>query len=301
MLDNLRYIRAFLTLARVGNFTRAAAEMYMSQSALTVQIRQLENDVGAILVNRGKRRISLTQAGQDVFASFERLIIDSEEIVSRTQAIAGLRRGLVSIAVLPTIASNLVPSAVKRFTDLYPGVVVQIRDLVAVKITESVKAEEVDFVIGGRPAMERWLLGSHLFTDRMGAFIPDAHPLESQPFVTLKQLSEVSLVLPRRDSSVREIVESAFKRERWSFKYAYEANYLSTALGLAKVGLGIAILPEMPTNSDDLQGITFVPIRRPELRRKIEVLRRSDRTLSPAALKMLEIIQDVARERYPRR
>jgi len=301
MIDNIRHIRAFLTLARVGNFTRAAAEMHMSQSALTVQIRQLESDLGATLFDRGKRRVSLTQVGQDVFGPLERLVIDSEEVVSRTRDIAGLRRGLVSMAILPSIAAGLIPAAVQRFTKLHPGIVVQIRDVVTAKIAEAVKSEEVDFGIGSRSASERELLSFTLFTDRLGTFVSESHPLAKQPFVTLKQLAETSLILPGRDSSVREIVEAAFKRDGLPFTYAYETNYMSTALGLVECGIGAAVLPEMISGAGCPSKIKCLPIRKPELGRKVEVLQRRDRTLSPAAQKMLEIIREIVKTRYGKR
>jgi DNA-binding transcriptional LysR family regulator len=205
------------------------------------------------------------------------------------------------MAVLPSIAAGLIPAAVQRFTKLHPGIVVQIRDVVTAKITEAVKAEEVDFGIGGRSATERELLGATLFTDRMGAFVSESHPLAKHPFVTLKQLSETSLILPRHDSSVREIVEAAFKRENYPFTYAYEANYMSTALGLVEIGAGVAVLPEIATGSECSSKIKCLPIRQPELSRKVEVLQRRDRTLSPAALKMLEIIREIAKSRFGRR
>lgn len=92
--------------ASACNFTRAAMELHVSQSAFTVQIRQLEDALGVTLFDRSKRRVALTSAARDVLAPLERLIVDAEAIVARTRQLAGLRRGIVSIGVLPSMAAR---------------------------------------------------------------------------------------------------------------------------------------------------------------------------------------------------
>jgi LysR family transcriptional regulator, carnitine catabolism transcriptional activator len=294
MIDNLRHIRAFLAVSRMGNFTRAAAELRISQSALTVQVKQLESDLGITLFDRGKRRVSLTQAGRDVLVPLERLLIDAEEVVSRTSQLSGLRRGIVALAVLPSIATLLIPLAVQRFTKLYPGVVVQIRDVVAEKVIGAVKAEAVDFGIGVRSRRDRELRTVPLLVDRLFAFVPESHAFAAQRSVSFRQMASSHLILTGPDSSVREIVEYAFRRESLPLSFAYETNYMSTALGLVNAGLGVAILPEAATGVDSFPKTKRLPIQKPELSRKIDLIQKKDRSLSPAALKMVEIIKELA-------
>jgi DNA-binding transcriptional LysR family regulator len=261
---------------------------------LTVQIKQLESDLGITLFDRGKRRVSLTQAGRDVQVPLERLLIDAEEIVSRTSQLSGLRRGIVALAVLPSIATLLIPLAVQRFTKLYPGVVVQIRDVVAEKVIGAVKAEEVDFGIGVRSRRDRELRTVPLLVDRLFAFVPESHAFAAQRFVSFRQMASSHLILTGPDSSVREIVEYAFRQESLPLSFAYETNYMSTALGLVNAGLGVAILPEAAAGVDSFPKTKRLPIQKPELSRKIDIIQKKDRSLSPAALKMVEIIKDVA-------
>jgi LysR family carnitine catabolism transcriptional activator len=293
MIDNLRHIRAFLVVARIGNFTRAAVELRMSQSALTVQIKQLENDLGITLFDRGKRKVSLTQAGQDLLLPLERILIDAEAIVSRTNELSGLRRGIVTMAVLPSIASRLIPAAVARFAKLHPGVVVQIQDIVAEKIVEAVKREDVDFGIGSRMRPDRELKTMPLLLDRLFAFVPKSHALASQRSVTFHQIASSPLILTGKDSSVRAMVESAFKGEEIPLAFAYETNYMSTALGLVNAGLGVAILPETAIDDESSSNIKKLLIQKPDLSRKIDLIQKRDRTLSPAASKMVQILKQL--------
>jgi LysR family transcriptional regulator, carnitine catabolism transcriptional activator len=294
MIEDMRHIRAFLAVARIGNFTRAAAELHVSQSALTVQIRQLEESLGSALFDRGKRHIALTQAGKEVRAPLEKILVDTEAVISRTRELTSLRRGLVTMAVLPSLAAQMVPKVLERFTRLHPGIEVRIRDIVAERIVEAVRKEEVDFGIGSMLRPERELKSRLLRVDRLCAFVPAGHPLARQASVSFGELLTHSLILTGKDSSVRAIFEDGVKRLKIAPAMAYETNYMSTAIGLAKAGLGIAILPEAAAEIDKSAEIRCVAIRNPVLSRKIEIVERKDRSLSPSALKMVEILKQVA-------
>ncbi len=294
MIQDLRHIRAFLAAARHGNFTRAAMEMHISQSAFTVQIRQLEDALGVALFDRSKRRVALTSAGRELLQPLERLIVDAESIVSKTRQLAGLRRGMINVAALPTVAARLLPDAIKRFADAYPGIVVQLRDMAGEKIIEAVKKEEVDFGIGSRIRVDREIRTTLLFADRLCAFIPGDHLLARRETAALKDLAAFPLIVTGKDSSVRELLEKSLKREKTSFKVAFETNYMTTAIGMVRAGLGIAILPESAATLENPGQMRCVFIARPTLSRKIEIIQRKDRSLSPAAQKLAEILTRMA-------
>ena len=132
MIHDLRHIRAFLALARAGSFTRAAAELHMAQPTLTVQIQQLEAAVGVKLFDRNKRHVALTQAGRDLLVPLERILIDVEAIAASTEELLEHRRGLVTVAALPSVAAGLLPRAIKKLSESYPGITVRVHDGVAV-------------------------------------------------------------------------------------------------------------------------------------------------------------------------
>lgn len=289
----MRHIRAFLAVAQVGNFTRAAAELHVSQSALTVQIRQLEESLGAILFDRGKRHVTLTHVGRDVLVPLEKILVDTEAVISRTRELTSLRRGMVTMAVLPTIAAQIAPKAIQRFTELYPGIEVRIKDIVAERIIEAVKKEDVDFGIGCRLRPDKELRTRPLQVDRLCAFVPKDHPLTRRASVALAELLACPLIVTGKDSSVREIFEDTLKREKLALTIAYETNYMSTAIGLVKAGLGIAILPEAVSDMDISGEISCIVINKPPLSRKIEVIQRKDRSLSASAARLVDVFKQV--------
>ncbi len=290
----MRHIRAFLAVARIGNFTRAASELHGSQSALTVQIKQLEESLGVTLFDRGKRRVALTDAGKDVLVPLEKILVDTEAVVSRTRQMTSLRRGMLTMAVLPSIAAQVVPRAIQRFAKLYPGVEVRIKDIVAERILEAVKKEEVDFGIGSRLRLDVELKASPLQVGRLCAFVPKGHLLSKRDSISLIELTTHPLVVTGRDSGVREILEDALKRAKRPLTIAFEVNYMSTALGLVKEGLGIAILPEVVADMDQSGESICVAINKPVLSRRIEIIQRKDRSLSPSATRMVDILRQIS-------
>ena len=126
MIHDIRHIRAFLALARAGSFTRAAAELHVSQPTLTVQIQQLETAVGVKLFDRSKRHVALTQAGRDLLVPLERILIDVEAIATSTDELLAHRRGLVTVAALPSVAAGLLPRAIRKLSESYPGITVRV-------------------------------------------------------------------------------------------------------------------------------------------------------------------------------
>ena len=294
MIHDLRHIKAFLAAARIGNFTRAAVETHISQSAFTVQIRQLEDALGVRLFDRGKRRVVLTSAGRDLLAPLEQVIVEVESIVSRTRELSGLRRGIVRIAVLPSVAACFLPEALRRFTHEHPGIVVQIRDLVGARVLEAVRNDEVDVGIGSRIRADREIQIRPLLVDRLSAFVRKDHALARRQSVTLNEVAESPLIVTGKESSAREVLERSVKREKLPLNIAWETNYMTTALGLVRAGLGVAILPDSAVILENTAQIRRVVIARPALLRRIEIIQRKERTLSPAAMKLVEILNTIS-------
>ena len=294
MISDLRHIKAFLAAARIGNFTRAAAEMHISQSAFTVQIRQLEEALGVRLFDRSKRRVVLTAAGRELLGPLEQLILEVESIVSSTRELSGLRRGVVRVAVLPSVAACFLPEALRRFTQEHPGIVVQVKDIVGEQVLDAVRKDEVDFGIGTRIRADREVQIRPLLVDRLSAFVPKEHALAKRRSVTLNEVAQSPLIVTGKESSAREILERSVKRDKLPLNIAWETNYMTTALGLVRAGLGVAILPDSAVILENTAQIRRVVIARPALLRRIEIIQRKDRTLSPAAMKLVEILNSIS-------
>jgi LysR family carnitine catabolism transcriptional activator len=282
MIHELRHIRAFLKIAETRNFTRAANDLHVSQSALTVQVQQLEESLGVRLFDRNKRGVTLTAAGKDVFGPLQRLFNDAQTIVEHARDLSSASTGYVSIAALPTVCAGPLPELIRRFLDSHPGIRVQISDVIAERVREAVLKREVDFGIGTLHGRDAELRATPLFQDRLVAFAPPGHPLSEKRAVTLREASAHGLILPGRASSVREAVEAIAHRERLLLDIRYETNFMPTALAFVRANLGIAILPETAAGTDTSDIVT-VAFNNRFANRQIDLLQRRDATLSPAS------------------
>lgn len=282
MIHELRHIRAFLKIAETRNFTRAANDLHLSQSALTVQVQQLEESLGIQLFDRSKRGVTLTAAGRDVFGPLQRLFNDAKAIVEHARDLSSASTGFVTIAALPTVCAGVLPELVRSFIGTFPGIRVQIADVIAERVREAVLKREVDFGIGTRYGRVAELRATPLFQDRLMVFVPAGHPLALKQRISLREIAAYDLILPTRNSSVREAVEAIAHRERLALDTRYETNFMPTALAFVRAGLGIAILPESAAGSGTAEFMR-IPLNNKSSTREIELLQRRGSTLSPAA------------------
>ncbi len=287
MIHELRHIRAFLKISETRNFTRAADDLHISQSALTVQIQQLEESLGVQLFDRNKRGVTLTAAGREVLGPLQRLFHDAQSIVDHTRELSVASTGFVTVAALPTVCAGVLAELVQSFVKMHPGIRIQISDVVAERVREAVLKREVDIGIGTRHGRDADLRATPLFQDRLVVFVPTGHPLAKRNSVTLREANSFDLILPTRNSSVRETVEAMAHRERRALQTRHETNFMPTALAFVRAGLGIAILPESAAGQE-AHGLVKLPIHNRFCGRQIELLQRRDLTLSPAAERFVQ-------------
>jgi LysR family carnitine catabolism transcriptional activator len=295
MKNSIQHIQAFLAVARSGSFTKAANELHLSPSALTVQVQQLEDWLGVALLDRSPRHVSITAAGQDARGPMEKLLLDLDNIVTGSRDLAALRRGVVTIAALPSVCAGTLPPVLRLFRERFAGIEVRLHDLVAHRIHAQVRSAEVDFGIGVRPRLSHGLAFVPVLNDRLCAFVPLDHPLTRHATLSLAQLVDQPIILTGRDSSVREQVDALFDETRLTMLAGMEANYMSTVLALVRQGLGISVLPE--SAADSLEGLKRITIDHPGVNREIGLISRSGQPLSPAAQRCFDLCRsELARE-----
>ncbi|AIR87748.1 LysR family transcriptional regulator [Pseudomonas cremoricolorata] len=289
MKNALQHIRAFLAVAQTGNFAKAAAQLNLSPSALTVQVQQLEEWLGVTLLERSPRHLCLTAAGQNALLPMEKLLLDLDNIVAAARDLAAARRGVVSIAALPSLCAGLLPDVLQRFRALHPGVEVRLRDVVAQRIDHLVLEREVDFGLGVQARPVQGLAFKAIVEDRLCLFTACDHPLAQRPSVRLSELAAMPMILTGRDSSVRALVERLFADERLPLAAGLEANYMSTVLALVRQGQGIALLPE--SADEGRPEVCKVPVDHPGVLRQIGVITRTEQSISPPAAEFLRMLE----------
>jgi DNA-binding transcriptional LysR family regulator len=293
---NLRQLQSFVTVARLGSFTRAAHLLHVSQPALTKQVRQLEQTLSVRLFDRNTRTVELTRIGKELAPAVDQLLREIDAIVVKTRGLAEKRRGVIRVAALPSICSAILPRAVARFREIYPGISVALKDTLAQHLVKMVKDEDVDFGIGSLNGADPEVKFTPLLTDRIVVVFPPELGLERKKAIELRDLFGVPLILMDKESSVRRLVDRAFEQAGELAAPAFEAVYMSTAAGMVRAGLGVALLPSSAFDTGELTGLCFRPIKHPGLTREIGVIEKPRRSLSPAAESFMKTLKAMCKD-----
>ena len=285
---NLRQIRTFLTVAQNGSFTRAADLLHLAQPTLTVQIRRLEEALQVKLFDRNTRSVSLTRVGKELLPVFERMVNDLDAVIADTRDIAAMRRGIVRIAALPSMAAGILPLAIRAFREKHAGASFVIRDAVAGRVMGMVRDEEVDIGITG--GIRRGTDIEVLFErqERLLVVFREDHWLSEQETIGVDEIARCPVVMLDPSTSIRGVVESAFFEAGRSIHVACEATYMMTAVGMVSGGLGVTILPESSLEVSAFKGIKSRPIEGDSFVRSVSVIAKSGRSLPPLSQQFAE-------------
>lgn len=294
MSATLRQLRAFVRVALERSFTRAAPALHLSQPALTVQIRGLEEALGVRLFDRNTRAVRLTPLGESILPAVQRLLRDFDSMADNARELGAGNVGVVHVAALPSLASSLVPRTIARLRESHPGIVVRLRDAIAQRVIALVQSDEADVGVGVFTAASPDLAFTPLMRDRLEAVMPARHRLPRGATLSLRELAREPLVMMDSQTSVRALLDREMLAAGLLPRPAYEVTYMSTAIGLVEAGLGVALLPTSALEMQDLRGLKRRALRGVSLAREIGVIARSGRGLSPATQVFLEALRKCA-------
>jgi DNA-binding transcriptional LysR family regulator len=279
----LRQLRAFVLVAQLSSFTRAAQAMHVTQSALSLLVRELEAAMDMRLVDRTTRSISLTAAGSEFFASAQRVLADLEHAIDNVDQLVAKERGRVVIAAPLVLSSTFLPRILAGFRAVYPRIQLVLHDCLPTQVLPQVSAGLADLGIGSFRRAEKDLQRVLLFKEALVAVFPAAHPFGSIGRLTWRQLARGPVLALRQGSIFRDLTESGFSSAGLALEPAFEADYAGSLIGLVDAGLGVAVLPAMATTLTDTSRIRWKRLEDPVVEREVLMVHRTGTSLSPAA------------------
>jgi len=280
---DIRQLRAFVTVAECGSFTRAASSLNLSQPALTVQIRKLEEALAIRLFDRNTRMVALTRSGAELLPALGRILRELDGVLAETRQLSTMQRGIVRLAVLPSFASGVLPEIIAEFRTRHPGIGFSIRDVIASGVAELVAGGEADLGLTGGAVSGSDLEILLRSTDSMHAVYPAGHPLARRRRIGIVDLAPYPLVLMDAATSVRQVVDAAFAAAGIAPLVGAEVTYMSSAVGMVRAGLGVAILPGSAMEVRAERSLRSQCIEGDDFARPIAVVKRRGRTLPPAS------------------
>lgn len=297
----LRHLRYFVAVAHQLHFTRAAAELHVAQPALSQQLAQLERELGVALLDRARRHVRLTAAGEALLVRAERILAEVAHAEEEMHAYAGVLRGRVTLGTLAYVGAFRLPALLARFRDRYPGVEVVLCEEATQQLAVLLAAGQVDLALVHvtEEALPPYLADpalatEPLFTEDLVLGVAPEHPLAGQSSVTLGDLHEESFVAFKAGSGLRRALERASATAAFAPRIVFESGDLGTICGLVAAGGGVTIVPRSVAQTHH-PAVALVPISTPPLARTVLLAWREDRQRSPAAAACLAFIRaDVA-------
>lgn len=240
----LRHIRYFLAVAELGNFTRAAEALHVSQPTLSQQIKQLEETLGTPLFDRSGRTVRLTDAGM-AWMRYARLALQDLEAGTRAiHDVATLERGNLRLAMTPTFTAYLVGPVIDDFYRRYPGVSVSIHEMTQDRIEALLAEDRLDVGIAFSQAQSVDIVAEELFTESLNMMVGAQHPLVQQREPLSAQVFEQQpLVLLSEDFTTRQFIDDYCRRQGIRPRVAMEANAIGAIIEIVRRGQLATLLP----------------------------------------------------------
>jgi DNA-binding transcriptional LysR family regulator len=291
---SLRQLRAFLTVAEVGGFTEAARRLHLTQPALSMLVKNLEQQLGFRLLDRTTRKVELSDAGREFYPLAQKVLDELHSAVRSATDLTSLRRGVVRVCAPQVIACSLLAPAIAAYGKQQPSVDVRLVDVLVSTMLAPLTAGDVDFALGPSlpgagqgPALQ----SAPLFDSRFVVFCRPDHPLTARKRVIWRELIEHQLIVSAQDFATRFIpqlrahlgdaaVDAALESALASVR---EVANITTGLGIAEAGLGVAIAPAYITPLARAFGLVVRPLSQPAMTRTVAIYTRRNRELAPAA------------------
>lgn len=279
----VRQLRAFVLVVQKGSFTGAGRAMHLTQSAVSILVRDLEEDLGSRLIDRTTRSIAVTAVGQEFFASAQRILADIEHAVGNVDKLIAKQRGRVVVAAPLVLSSTFLPRILADFASLHPGVDVLVLDSLTDQVLPNVRSGAADLGIGTFRKTEADLSSTLLFKEPLVAIFPKGHALGRAARLTWKDLRGNPILTLRSGSVFRELTQAGLVAGELPLEPAFEATYSGTLIGWVKAGLGVAIVPAHATALVDEKRVGWKRLEKPAIEREVVMVHRTGISLSPAA------------------
>lgn len=288
----LRQLRAFAAVAELGSFTAAAGKLHLTQSALSVLVRELEQQLGARLFDRHTRRVLLTEAGSELLPSATRVLAELDHAVVAVGELRDKRRGRLRVAMPQLMASTLGARALAAFHAQHPDVDIELHDTPTDQIVSTVLSGRVELAIAVEVPSTEDVERRVLLRDRHWLACPPGHRLAALPRVRWKDLRREPFIAPTRD--FMRWLAPLFPSAEEQPQVAHTVAYVSTALGLAAAGLGVTMVPTYGQPLARAWGLVCKPVVAPVFERDVQIYAARGRGLSPAAEAFVRALTEVA-------
>ncbi|EBP4526882.1 LysR family transcriptional regulator [Salmonella enterica subsp. enterica serovar Dortmund] len=267
---DLKKLRSFIRVAEQSSFSQAAQILDQSQSMISRQVRQLEEELGTTLLQRNGRGVTLTAAGRKLLEHGKGILHQVEIAEQVLNTDDGIYKGKVTVGMPPTVGKLLTVGLVSDFLNEFPDCSLAITENLTYWLQKRLIMGELDIAILYNPLPERTLKYQLLWTEKLCLIAPSQSELAGRECIPLQELSIYPLIIPNRQQMLRNLVEIECARHDVTLNVVLEIDTVSSMLGLVSRGFGYSVLPANALEVEFRpEGLIAIPINPPILNRVI--------------------------------
>ena len=286
-------LKIFCDLVETQSFSQAAERNFVTQSAVSQQVRGLEEKFKRRLLERvrGRREVRVTDAGQSFYEESRSVLAAFKGLQERMRALEGAVSGTVRVATVYSIGLHELPPVVRRFMAQYPAAKIDLEYSRTTRIVRDVLSGAIELGIVAYPEKRRGLAIVPLPGDRLVLICPPSHPLATRKKVKAAELGGQDFVHFERDIPTRRATDRIFKAHGVMVHRVAEFDNIETIKRAVEVGFGVSVVPRPSVLDEHKSGqLIVVALAEPEWTRTVGIIHRSDRTLGVAARKFIELL-----------
>lgn len=281
----------FLEVAKLGNFSRAGEKVYRSQSAVSAQIRQLEQEYNERLFDRSGKTVRLSPAGEVLLEYAQRMVAMRNESLRAVADQGETPRGTLSIGANEATCLYVLPEVFSEYVQLYPQVQISVYRNFSRKILQAVEDGAIDLGIATLPVKSPSLKVHAIFRDQLMLFVPTRHPLAAHESVSVEEIADFPLIFPKTGYT-RQQLDKLFRPYNSRLRVAMEIPSVGMIKSFVVSGVGISLLSSTFAQDEVRSGKgKLLPIKNVELWRELGLVYRTDRTLPRAATAFIDVIR----------
>src|SRR4029077_15003715 len=286
----LRQLRYFNALARQGHFGRAAEACAISQPALSMQIKDLEDALGGVLLERGPRQVALTTFGEETAPRVRDILRLVDELEDLARASRDRLAGRLRIGMIPTIAPYLLPEVIGNLTRMHPELDIHVRETLTPKLIEELADGRLDTAIVALPVSEPSLVEVALFSEHFLLVRPGED--EGKPMPSSKMLRTMRLLLLEEGHCFRDQALSFCNMQSSPPREVLDASSLSTLVQMVSAGIGVTLIPEMAVAVEARSAsVSVTRFKNPQPSRTIGMVWRKTSPLARQLLQFSEVVR----------
>jgi DNA-binding transcriptional LysR family regulator len=290
--NRLKQMRAFVAIVKLGTLSRAAEALYLSQPSISLQLQALERELGMELLQRSRRRINLTDAGEALY-ELARPLVEGWETLDRDfhSKVKGMQGGRLTVAAGSSTIQYLLPELVRRYRERYPAVQLQLANVTGKDGMALLRADEADFAVGSMLDVPNDIAWAPVYHYDPMLITPLDHPLAQKETITLDDLSPHGLILPPQRLSTYRLVDLVFQQRQVPYHVAIEVGGWDVIKEYVAMGLGISIVTGICITEADRTRLAVRNMRQYFPQRSYGVVMRKGKFLSQEARAFIDLIR----------